>query len=277
MKFVGIKTIQDIETKILEKIHYVCNKNGIQYFTLFGSALGGARHNGPIPWDSDADVGIFAKDINKFLECWIKEDYEEFYISFFKFDKRNCSSHPEIFAKGIDGRVCHVDIFPIIKVPTNDELRINYLIEVNEFILNLKYSRFSFIGNHGDYGLKITCKRVLHFFKCLGYKLKHKKVDLIKEFELLLNKFDNEESDMFSHFYVGAYKMPAVCLNIYGNGLEKEYSGKYFIFPEKLDAYLELHYKKWNEYPSKKERDIGYASKALINKDFYKYFKEIKE
>ena len=47
---------------ILDAIHNVFTKCGIQYWIVGGSLLGHARHGGIIPWDDDADICCFQKD-----------------------------------------------------------------------------------------------------------------------------------------------------------------------------------------------------------------------
>lgn len=42
---------------IVKDIDDVCKKNNIEYYILYGSALGAIRHKGFIPWDDDFDIG----------------------------------------------------------------------------------------------------------------------------------------------------------------------------------------------------------------------------
>jgi lipopolysaccharide cholinephosphotransferase len=53
-----LKTLQAILLKMLEDFDALCERHGIDYFIVGGTALGAVRHGGMIPWDDDIDVGM---------------------------------------------------------------------------------------------------------------------------------------------------------------------------------------------------------------------------
>ena len=61
-----MKKIWAIELDLLVQFERVCNKYGIKYVALWGTALGAVRHNGFIPWDDDIDVGMDRENYNRF-------------------------------------------------------------------------------------------------------------------------------------------------------------------------------------------------------------------
>lgn len=51
-----------------------CRENTITYFMLGGTMLGAYRHQGFIPWDDDADLGIPAGDFERFIALAARKD-----------------------------------------------------------------------------------------------------------------------------------------------------------------------------------------------------------
>ena len=74
-----LKKVQAVQKQILKDVQAVCEKNEIDIFLLFGSALGVVRHHGFIPWDDDIDVGVFREDFPRLkhvLEAELGDKYE---------------------------------------------------------------------------------------------------------------------------------------------------------------------------------------------------------
>lgn len=58
-------TLRRDQKKLLEMLQYVsdlCKAYNIQYWLSSGTLLGGARHQGFIPWDDDMDIVMLKKD-----------------------------------------------------------------------------------------------------------------------------------------------------------------------------------------------------------------------
>ena len=74
-----LEKVQNAQTGILKDVLGLCEKNGIDVFIIFGSALGVVRHQGFIPWDDDIDIGIFREDFPRFrklAEKYLGDKYE---------------------------------------------------------------------------------------------------------------------------------------------------------------------------------------------------------
>lgn len=64
----SVHDVQMVLLSMLKDIDKVCQKHNIPYWLTGGSALGAVRHQGFIPWDDDADIGMMRKDYERFLK-----------------------------------------------------------------------------------------------------------------------------------------------------------------------------------------------------------------
>ena len=75
---------ESYEPEILDKLHsvhlqilrdfiQVCKKYNLNYFVVYGTAIGAVRHSGFIPWDDDVDVAMLREDYEKFIKVFSKE------------------------------------------------------------------------------------------------------------------------------------------------------------------------------------------------------------
>lgn len=64
-----ITDLEKIEiSNLLEILTDYMDSNKIRYWIIGGTLLGSVRHGDIIPWDDDADIGIFEEEFNKLLE-----------------------------------------------------------------------------------------------------------------------------------------------------------------------------------------------------------------
>lgn len=76
-----LRRLQLIELELLLELDRICRKNGIRYTIIGGTLLGAVRHEGFIPWDDDADVGMLRSDYETFIKaCDTELDQERFYF-----------------------------------------------------------------------------------------------------------------------------------------------------------------------------------------------------
>jgi lipopolysaccharide cholinephosphotransferase len=62
------KKLWGIELDMLECLEKACKALSIDYFLIFGSALGAVRHGGFIPWDDDIDIGMLRDSFEVFRQ-----------------------------------------------------------------------------------------------------------------------------------------------------------------------------------------------------------------
>lgn len=64
---IGIDEIHRITLDLMDRIHEICEANGIKYCLGYGTLIGAIRHKGFIPWDDDFDIFMLRDEYNKFV------------------------------------------------------------------------------------------------------------------------------------------------------------------------------------------------------------------
>ena len=72
--------IQDGLLEMLTDIDAALRKNGVQYSLDSGTAIGGVRHHGFIPWDDDADLIVKECDLERFENAIKNLPEEKYYL-----------------------------------------------------------------------------------------------------------------------------------------------------------------------------------------------------
>ena len=62
-----VRSIQQADYLLIDKVDEICRKLDIGYFICGGSMLGYMRNGGFIPWDDDIDVAMLRKDYDRFI------------------------------------------------------------------------------------------------------------------------------------------------------------------------------------------------------------------
>lgn len=119
-----LKRLQETQLEILKDFAAVCEKHGLPYFVVYGTAIGAVRHQGFIPWDDDTDVAMMRKDYEKFLKIAPKEMGEKYKLLTPEIDKNYACNVTHLqrkgtkfvaeFSKDMKCDLCiDLDIFPL--------------------------------------------------------------------------------------------------------------------------------------------------------------------
>lgn len=124
----NLRRLQLTQLQIAVEVTDLCDKHGISYVLLGGSALGARRHAGFIPWDDDMDMGMLRRDFDRFVEIARKELPDYLYLQHWLDDphmgapfakvRRNNTRVVEATSKDTGGhKGISIDIFPFDNVP----------------------------------------------------------------------------------------------------------------------------------------------------------------
>ncbi|MEG0408950.1 MAG: LicD family protein [Bacilli bacterium] len=83
---ISINDAQEIMLSILRRTIRVLEENNIEYFLVYGSALGAARHSGFIPWDDDLDIGVMRSDFDKISALYNQFEESDLFLQTLKTD-----------------------------------------------------------------------------------------------------------------------------------------------------------------------------------------------
>ncbi len=164
---------------LLFRIVDLFEKNNINYWLAFGSALGAARHFGFIPWDDDIDIYVDGKDYDKIKS--VIEQNKDFNLDFHDFE---IEDYPFTFPKIIDNRTTlvekrfentsyksgvYIDVFPLFSVSNNAFVR---YIQSRKRYFNYCIVESNTIKNNTDTSIfrKIISKFFLLFDKTNAQK-----------------------------------------------------------------------------------------------------------
>lgn len=172
-----IQKVQAVEHEIMQQIAAICQRHGLCYFAIGGTALGAVRHQGFIPWDDDIDIGMPRKDYEAFLRIAALELPDSYYIQHFsteaaspfyftKIRKKN-TLFVEYYLKDAPIRQgIFVDIFPFDNVPEGKLrkklhfrfCRAAYQLYLCRSLTTVCSSRFQRKGNY-----KSVVRKIAHF------------------------------------------------------------------------------------------------------------------
>ncbi len=127
--------LHKLHLEMLQDVAALCKKYNLNYFAVFGTALGAERHKGFIPWDDDTDIGMLREDYDIFIRVVDKELGDKYRIMTPEVDKKYACNVTKLQRKGtvfishlskkLKCEQCiFVDIFPFDRVaPTLKQAR----------------------------------------------------------------------------------------------------------------------------------------------------------
>jgi len=254
---------RELQLKMLEMmkvIDEICKKNNIEYYLVYGSALGAVRHKGFIPWDDDFDIAMTDDNYYRFLEiCENELDKNKYYVQtpekeknyYLSFSKIRDITTTLIEESNNDKDITYgvfIDIFPLVGVPEN-KIKRNILKINRAFMLS---ANINVINNSL---LKLIFKIILKLFgkkRILNYCTKQCFKYKAKDHDVWISICDGD-----------GFERNEVSKDVMGKPKYVEFEDIKLPIPNKFSKYLEHFYGDYMKIPSEEE---------IKNKEHTPYF-----
>ena len=255
-----LRLLQKEQMKVMDEIHEICSKNGIEYYIIAGTLLGSIRHKGFIPWDVDMDVAMTRPNYNKFKEiCECMDMSSEYKFIDFTKDKMchtnhgffcDCNSHLNSVGGGSKYGV-FIDIFPLDKAPEDEQLRKKHASRIKFLRKWFYYSCRSFEDSGNLSFIKKIPKYVIRFIsKFYSIERLNYKIDSVMQ---MYN--DTDSNILCSMCSKYSYEKQCMDKSIYGVPTLLNFEDKQYYGVEQPKVYLTRLYGNYMKMPSIEEQN----------------------
>lgn len=231
--------LQEKEFEMLGTAVDICDKLGLRYYLLCGSALGAVKYRGFIPWDDDVDIGLPREE----YEIFISQAQHYLPKNLFLQNYRTDPAFPQLFSKirnsdttFIESSIAalpmhhgvYIDIFPLDGYPTDDRAvqrleRKKHICQLKiACVYNIEYSR--------------RAKRFFALERLLGYHKRTAKT--VQKLEKTISAFSTGSSQIWCNHGNWQGKAEYAPREQYGDGAWATFEGLRVRIPEKYDEYL---------------------------------------
>ena len=268
--------LQQKEFELLKCFIEICEKLGLTYYLVCGSALGAVKYKGFIPWDDDVDVALPREDYEIFCKKAGDLLPEELFLQTYKTDPE----YPHIFAKIRNSNTAYfeksvakfkinhgvyIDVFPLDGYPTNRAAQRK--IEIKKVFYDLLLSS----NFESDCTLKVKIlRRIFRFFGV------HKRTaKIVARFEKMISSYPAKNSEIWCNHGNWQGKLEYSPKEHYGDGAVMEFEGIKVSVPQKYDEYLTQKYGDWRaDLPEEQKVGHHFYSVMDLNKSYTEYIKQ---
>jgi lipopolysaccharide cholinephosphotransferase len=243
----NIKEIQAYVIDIMKTTVEICDRNGITYYCQAGTVLGAVRHSGQIPWDHDADLIVPENELDRFIECMVRELPQKYYVGFFSLGPKDLRAFPRIGVRGFSTEAMHVDIFRLIGLPDDRQEQEALLNEIKEYRSKNLAMQLPFRLLLRTYGLRMALKKLL-----LGLTPRDRYVKKIDE---ACRRYPYETAKYVANPF-GRYGVKNIFeKGVYGEGQMHPFEDFQVRIPSEVDFYLKQYYRDYMQLPPEAERN----------------------
>ncbi len=267
--------LQETALSLLTQFVDICEKYGLTYYLVCGSALGAVKYSGFIPWDDDIDVAMPRVDYERFLQIaqdllpdhlFLQNYRTDPKVPFFYSKLRNSqTTFIENSTKHISmNHGVYMDIFPLDGYPKDSGEQKKF--ERKKLWHQLKLSC--------AYSSKRSWKsKLVYIAGCmLGWKKQVQRIT--KAQDVLFSGYSLESSDLWCNHGNWQGKLEYAPKEQYGAGAWSSFEGLKVRIPEQADAYLTQKYGQWREeLPRQDQRGHHYYTVLDLDNPYTMYVK----
>ncbi len=256
-----LKRLREIQVEMLLEVKRICKKHHLKYSLIGGSLLGAIRHHGYIPWDDDADIGMFRRDYEKFRRICKTELNDKFYFQDDRNDKNYRWGYGKIRRKGTIfqrehqehlkfGQEIFIDIFPLDYAPDNMILRVAHMF----YCFCIRKTLWAPVGMIIE---KSAIKR--NIYKVLSKISKNKIYAHYYRYIRTRKKSHTVRLNLFPT--KKPYGFP---ISYFENLIEVEFEGETFYGSKEYDSYLKIKYGDYMKLPPIENRKVHPVTKLKL-------------
>lgn len=250
--------LQKTELQILKTFISICEKLGIGYYLVCGSALGAAKYGGFIPWDDDIDAALLRPDYELFCKNAPQMLPEHLFLQNYVTE----SACPFLYSKirnsdttFIEKATAHldinhgifIDVFPLDGYP-EEKLR-RLALERKKKTLKLKND----CAYAHDDKIKAASRLCFAAERYLGFDKKTAETN--NKLTKLISAYPPETSALWCNHGNWQGKLEYAPREQYGRGRKAGFEGIEVTIPEDIDAYLTQKYGDWrSDLPESKQK-----------------------
>lgn len=233
MEEAEIEYIHNYELDMLREIDRITRKHNIKYYLAYGSAIGAVRHNGFIPWDTDADVMVDIDSYERLDDLLDRELNAKYRVKHYKNDHTASLLFSRVVLKNDSGSVIHVDIFPMVGLPQK-KIKQHLFIRVARLINGLYF--FKKVKPKIHYQQQRKKIWISRFLKIIAFPIPSKILIFIKE---RLEKMYPIKNSQHLFNLCGAYGSKEIILKEWlSEPIYIDFENEKFPIPKEYDKYL---------------------------------------